>query len=1033
MNVFLGPNEAGKSTLLNFVRSMWFGFDRRGQPLRGEPLRGGRHGGRLLVGTQGGASYTVERLGGDSGPSAGSVTVSDASGNQFDEELLPNLLGSVSRDVFYSVFAFGLTELEQLDTLHKDEISQALYSAGLGTPVPVTDVEQNLTRQADQLFRPAGSKPTINQLVDSLDAVSRKLSVLRKLPDEYSVVKEEERELLISITQLEQRRGQLRQELLWCKALMSAWEQWEELLQVENELNQLPVVPELPPATVQRMQQLEQRILELKAEVAEREEQTNHTASLLAAISEGEALLRARGEVRHLQERKSAYEKNLQQAETLRRGVEQKSRQVAEGLRSLGGEWSEQQLMEFDTGLQARETVREFARRVQATKEQLERARIELDTVKANRRKLAADFEEASRHKDELIRQSPASPYSYETRCAAAQSHSTLQTEMAMLASERDRIERCLDALHKQAGEPEPAAPPSCSGDQRSKIALAGGVLLTLTSAALFVFEEALAAGALGVLGAAVWVVFAVLRLSARTARVQLTAAANAARAHIRGQQEYWRVELERIDASVGDKQAQLNRCLEVLTGTHTPSAEQTSAAIAELEVEGSLRTSLTAAVNRCEALAQEDRLVARAQEEAARAYQDALQQHRKAEDRFQTWLQSQHLSPALSADGVLEVIQMAQTAKDARHDQDETQSCLDALEAEIGEFVAGVNLVCESCGRPPVSRSEAAGTVTWLNQTLDQVQMLTTELTSAKEALGECQEQLRQHQAAVEDLLAQAEAESIGDFYIKGEVCVHRQSLEERRRRLVIAIGAKCGQWNSRVRGELEQTQLEELRQKAADLSERLASTEAQITEGQTSLGSLRQRLDDMEKDEQLSLFQMRADTLVEELQCRAWEWQRLAIARALLAATREKYEKERQPEVLQTASQYFRAMTGGCYTRVYAPVGQQEIRVETNDRQQIGVEQLSRGTVEQLYLAMRLALAREFGRRSVPLPLVMDDVVVNFDPQRLRQTSAVLGEVARCHQILFFTCHPHVAQALVSAGDARLIELAAGEARTA
>src|SRR5213594_601650 len=52
LNVFSGPNETGKSTLMAFIRSMFFGFEKRGTAKRYEPLCGGSHGGflDLLVG-----------------------------------------------------------------------------------------------------------------------------------------------------------------------------------------------------------------------------------------------------------------------------------------------------------------------------------------------------------------------------------------------------------------------------------------------------------------------------------------------------------------------------------------------------------------------------------------------------------------------------------------------------------------------------------------------------------------------------------------------------------------------------------------------------------------------------------------------------------------------------------------------------------------------------------------------------------------------------------------------------------------------
>src|SRR5580700_9522466 len=63
LTVFLGPNEAGKSTLLGFLRAMLFGFPgKRSRALPYPPLRGGRHGGRLVL--EGPGEVAVERFAG---------------------------------------------------------------------------------------------------------------------------------------------------------------------------------------------------------------------------------------------------------------------------------------------------------------------------------------------------------------------------------------------------------------------------------------------------------------------------------------------------------------------------------------------------------------------------------------------------------------------------------------------------------------------------------------------------------------------------------------------------------------------------------------------------------------------------------------------------------------------------------------------------------------------------------------------------------------------------------------------------------
>src|SRR5262249_2623955 len=117
LNVFHGPNETGKSTLMSFVRSILFGFDRRGMPKRYEPLNGGVHGGWLDVRVEQ-RPIRLERKAGRH--VRGAVTVYDGDATGSDPEL-EKLLGGTTRTLYHNVFAFGLEELEQFHTLQDTE------------------------------------------------------------------------------------------------------------------------------------------------------------------------------------------------------------------------------------------------------------------------------------------------------------------------------------------------------------------------------------------------------------------------------------------------------------------------------------------------------------------------------------------------------------------------------------------------------------------------------------------------------------------------------------------------------------------------------------------------------------------------------------------------------------------------------------------------------------------------------------------------------------------------------------------------
>ena len=66
-----------------------------------------------------------------------------------------------------------------------------------------------------------------------------------------------------------------------------------------------------------------------------------------------------------------------------------------------------------------------------------------------------------------------------------------------------------------------------------------------------------------------------------------------------------------------------------------------------------------------------------------------------------------------------------------------------------------------------------------------------------------------------------------------------------------------------------------------------------------------------------------------------------------------------------------------------------------------------MSEGTLDQLFLSLRLASLENYLEQNEPLPFILDDLLVNFDDKRTAETLQVLGEFAENTQILFFTHH--------------------------
>jgi uncharacterized protein YhaN len=85
--------------------------------------------------------------------------------------------------------------------------------------------------------------------------------------------------------------------------------------------------------------------------------------------------------------------------------------------------------------------------------------------------------------------------------------------------------------------------------------------------------------------------------------------------------------------------------------------------------------------------------------------------------------------------------------------------------------------------------------------------------------------------------------------------------------------------------------------------------------------------------------------------------------------------------------------------------------------------VEGMSEGTCDQLYLALRLASLERYLDSNEPMPLVIDDVLVNFDDDRTDACLRVFSEMSQKTQVIYCTHHQHIVDLAVKAIPAKML----------
>ncbi|MFN7249272.1 MAG: AAA family ATPase [Anaerobacillus sp.] len=190
IHLFLGNNEAGKSTLMAFIRCVLFGFPTKQQSeLRYEPKLGGRYGGNIVIETKEYGTVTVERV---HGKATGNAKVYFSNGNIGGEGELKLILSEIDRTTFSGIYSFGLTDLQTIEQLHADELNKFMYGVGISGRNNLLEIEKRNEKLMQVLYKPTGRKPIINdQLKKVVDLEEKVSSWRRKLSQHENLVKQQ--------------------------------------------------------------------------------------------------------------------------------------------------------------------------------------------------------------------------------------------------------------------------------------------------------------------------------------------------------------------------------------------------------------------------------------------------------------------------------------------------------------------------------------------------------------------------------------------------------------------------------------------------------------------------------------------------------------------------------------------------------------------------------------------------------------------------------------------------------------------------
>ncbi len=171
----------------------------------------------------------IERV---KGRAAGDVTVYLSNGEKGHEELLAKILRGYNRQGFEAVFSFSVHQLQQMENLSEEELTRVLLASGTTGADQLSDVNQQLEKRQQELFKKSGKVPLLNQQITNLVSLDHRIKEERNKIDQFEPSMKRMNDIQVELLRLNQQEQQLEKNI----QQLNAFRQLSPLLDEKRKL-----------------------------------------------------------------------------------------------------------------------------------------------------------------------------------------------------------------------------------------------------------------------------------------------------------------------------------------------------------------------------------------------------------------------------------------------------------------------------------------------------------------------------------------------------------------------------------------------------------------------------------------------------------------------------------------------------------------------------------------------------------------------------------------------------------------------------
>lgn len=325
----------------------------------------------------------------------------------------------------------------------------------------------------------------------------------------------------------------------------------------------------------------------------------------------------------------------------------------------------------------------------------------------------------------------------------------------------------------------------------------------------------------------------------------------------------------------------------------------------------------------------------------------------------------------------------------------------------------------------PKIAKNPARSVVSILNSELIKVdkeqvtlENYKAELRNYIEEINEKKDIIKNLQMRLQSLIKEANSENLEQLYE-----IERKSEEAE------TLKNNLEQLDKQLRGYSGGMDIEQFIAKSSEIDPDLLPSEVlnvkseikrlkdEISKYEQSIGEENLFLKQYDGNSSAADIEEKASSTAAQIEYYSDRYVKLRLAADILKKEIERYRVQNQGPVLKNASKIFSLLTSDLFSGLRTSFGAKDESILVGIRrnlegieEEVGVDGMSEGTCDQLYLSLRLASLERYIESNEPMPLIIDDVLVNFDNDRVAACLKIFEEISKKNQVIYFTHHKHI-----------------------